>query len=61
VAVALDAPWPLADSAAPAKIALYGRSQGAFDALAAVLAGKATAPGKLPVAVGPQHPGTGCG
>lgn len=61
VAVALDAPWPLADSAAPAKIALYGRSQGAFDALAAVLAGKAAAPGKLPVAVGPQHPGSGCG
>jgi beta-N-acetylhexosaminidase len=61
VAVALDAPWPLADSAAPAKIALYGRSQGAFDALAAVLAGKASAPGKLPVAVGPYGPGAGCG
>ncbi|MCU1531456.1 MAG: beta-N-acetylhexosaminidase [Arthrobacter sp.] len=61
VAVALDAPWPLADSAAPAKIALYGRSPGAFDALAAVLAGRATAPGKLPVAVGPHGPGTGCG
>lgn len=61
VAVALDAPWPLADSAAPARIALYGRSQGAFDALAAVLAGQATAPGKLPVAVGRQHPGSGCG
>jgi beta-N-acetylhexosaminidase len=61
VAVALDAPWPLADSAAPAKIALYGRSQGAFDALAAVLAGKAAAPGKLPVAVGPHGPGAGCG
>ncbi|WP_427008473.1 glycoside hydrolase family 3 N-terminal domain-containing protein [Pseudarthrobacter sp. H2] len=61
VAVALDAPWPLAGSAAPAKIALYGRSQGAFDALAAVLAGKATAPGKLPVAVGPYQPGSGCG
>ena len=61
VAVALDAPWPLADSRAPAKIALYGRSQGAFDALAAVLAGHAKAPGKLPVAVGSQNPGTGCG
>ena len=61
VAVALDAPWPLADSAAPARIALYGRSEGAFDALAAVLAGHARAPGKLPVAVGSQHPGTGCG
>ncbi|HET9289666.1 MAG TPA: glycoside hydrolase family 3 N-terminal domain-containing protein, partial [Actinomycetes bacterium] len=60
VAVALDAPWPLAHSTAPARIALYGRSPGAFDALAAVLAGHARAPGKLPVAVGSQHPGTGC-
>ncbi|MDQ0820036.1 beta-N-acetylhexosaminidase [Arthrobacter sp. V4I6] len=61
VAVTLDAPWALAASAAPAKIALYGRSQGAFDALAAVLAGKAAAPGKLPVAVGAYNAGTGCG
>ena len=60
VAVALDAPWPLAHSAAPARIALYGRSPGAFDALAAVLAGHARAPGKLPVDVGSQPPGTGC-
>ncbi|MDZ4090325.1 MAG: beta-N-acetylhexosaminidase, partial [Arthrobacter sp.] len=60
VAVALDAPWPLAESTAPARIALYGRSQGAFDALAAVLAGHARAPGNLPVSVGSQHPGTGC-
>ena len=61
IAVTLDAPWALAESAAPAKIALYGRSQGAFDALAALLAGTAAAPGKLPVAVGTQNPGTGCG
>jgi beta-N-acetylhexosaminidase len=61
VAVTLDAPWALAESAAPAKIALYGRSQGAFEALAAVLAGKAAAPGKLPVAVGTHNAGTGCG
>ncbi|MET4133903.1 glycoside hydrolase family 3 N-terminal domain-containing protein [Pseudarthrobacter sp. PvP090] len=60
VAVALDAPWPLAHSTAPARIALYGRSPGAFEALAAVLAGHAKAPGKLPVAVGSQPPGTGC-
>jgi beta-N-acetylhexosaminidase len=60
VAVALDAPWPLQDSAAPVKIALYGRSPGAFDALAAVLAGKATAPGNLPAAVGSFPAGTGC-
>ena len=60
VAVSLDAPWPLEKSAARAKIALYGRSQEAFDALLAVLAGKAAAPGKLPVAVGRQGAGSGC-
>ena len=60
VAVSLDAPWPLERSVAPAKIALYGRSQEAFDALLAVLAGTAAAPGKLPVAVGPQGAGSGC-
>jgi beta-N-acetylhexosaminidase len=60
VVVALDAPWPLAGSPAPAKVALYGRSQEAFNALAAVLAGKAPASGKLPAAVGPYAPGSGC-
>lgn len=60
IAVSLDAPWPLRDSAAPVRVALYGRSQGAFDALAAVLAGQATAPGKLPAAVGSFPAGTGC-
>ncbi|MEK0155343.1 glycoside hydrolase family 3 N-terminal domain-containing protein [Arthrobacter oryzae] len=60
VVVALDAPWPLAGSAAPAKVALYGRSQEAFNALAAVLAGKAPATGKLPAAVGPYASGSGC-
>jgi beta-N-acetylhexosaminidase len=60
IAVALDAPWPLRDSTAPVKVALYGRSGGAFDALAAVLAGKAGAPGKLPAAVGNFPAGTGC-
>jgi len=60
LAVALDAPWPLAQSAAPTKIALFGRSPGAYKALLAVLAGKAGAPGKLPAAVGPYPAGTGC-
>ncbi|TLM86940.1 glycoside hydrolase family 3 N-terminal domain-containing protein [Pseudarthrobacter sp. NamE5] len=60
IAVALDAPWPLQESTAPVKMALYGRSDGAFDALAAVLAGKAAAPGKLPAAVGSFPAGTGC-
>lgn len=61
IAVALDAPWPLAGSTAPVKVALYGRTDAAFDALAIVLAGKAPAPGKLPAAVGPFPAGTGCG
>ncbi|WP_255768193.1 glycoside hydrolase family 3 N-terminal domain-containing protein [Pseudarthrobacter sulfonivorans] len=60
IAVTLDAPWPLAGSSAPVKIALYGRTAGAFDALVAVLTGKATAPGKLPAAVGSFPAGTGC-
>jgi beta-N-acetylhexosaminidase len=60
IAVALDAPWTLQDASAPVKVALYGRSPAAFDALAAVLAGKATAPGKLPAAVGSFPAGTGC-
>lgn len=60
IEVALDAPWALAGSPAPVRLALYGRSDAAFDALAAVLAGKATAPGKLPAAVGNLPAGTGC-
>jgi len=60
IAVALDAPWPLQGSSAPVKLALYGHTDAAFDALAAVLAGKAAAPGKLPAAVGPFPAGTGC-
>lgn len=60
IAVALDAPWPLQASSPPVKIALYGRTPGAFDALVAVLAGTARAPGKLPAAVGSYPAGTGC-
>jgi beta-N-acetylhexosaminidase len=60
IAVTLDAPWPLAGSSAPVKVALYGRTPGAFDALVAVLTGQATAPGKLPAAVGSFPAGTGC-
>ncbi|GAC1371328.1 MAG: hypothetical protein NVSMB43_07230 [Pseudarthrobacter sp.] len=60
IAVSLDAPWPLAGSSAPVKIALYGRTPGAFEALVAVLTGKAPAPGKLPAAVGSFPAGTGC-
>lgn len=60
VAVALDAPWPLASSVSGTKIALYGDTPGAFDALLAVLTGKARAPGKLPADVGPYQRGSGC-
>ncbi|MBO0594136.1 beta-N-acetylhexosaminidase [Nesterenkonia sp. E16_7] len=51
VAVALDRPEVLAGADAPTQIALYGRTQESFEALAAVLAG-AEAPGALPVEVG---------
>lgn len=60
VAVSLDAPWSLASSTAGTRIALYGRTPGAFDALLAVLTGKAAAPGKLPVDVGSYPRGSGC-
>ncbi len=60
IAVTLDAPWPLAESTSPVKVALYGRTSGAFDALVSVLMGKAAAPGKLPAAVGSFPAGTGC-
>jgi beta-N-acetylhexosaminidase len=60
VAVSLDAPWSLASSTAATRIALYGRTQEAFDALFSVLTGKAAAPGKLPVDVGSYHRGSGC-
>ncbi|TLM85503.1 beta-N-acetylhexosaminidase [Pseudarthrobacter sp. NamE2] len=60
IEVALDAPWALQASPAPVRLALYGRTDAAFDALVAVLAGKAPAPGNLPAAVGTLPPGTGC-
>src|SRR5690606_41250844 len=52
VALALDAPTLLAGSPAPALLAGYGRTQETMTALARVLAGEASAPGRLPVAVG---------
>ncbi|WP_238385146.1 glycoside hydrolase family 3 protein [Nesterenkonia muleiensis] len=51
VVVSLDRPEALADSAADAKIALYGRSPEQFEALIEVLTG-AEASGALPVEVG---------
>src|SRR5690606_24573300 len=52
VAIALDAPTLLAGSPAPALLAGYGRTPETMTALARVLAGEASAPGRLPVAVG---------
>lgn len=60
VVVALDAPYGLANSQATTKVALYGRTEGAFDALVDVLTGDAEATGKLPVEVGDLPIGTGC-
>ncbi|WP_289017505.1 glycoside hydrolase family 3 protein [uncultured Ornithinimicrobium sp.] len=51
VSVALETPYLLAASGAPRKVALYGDTPGAMDALVAVLTGDAPAPGQLPVEV----------
>ncbi|CAN5231501.1 glycoside hydrolase family 3 protein [soil metagenome] len=59
IVVATDTPYVLARSSAPTKIALYGKTPASMRALVAVLTGKATAPGKLPVAVGDVDR-TGC-
>lgn len=61
VVVALDVPYGLAASdASVARIALYGRTPGAFRALVDVLTGTAAASGHLPVAVDGLPPGAGC-
>lgn len=52
VVVALDTPYGLArSSASTARIALFGRTEGAFAALVDVLTGKARGAGRLPVHV----------
>lgn len=60
VVVATDGPWVLADSTAPAKVALYSATPNSFSALVAVLRGKVTATGKLTTRVGRYPAGTGC-
>jgi beta-N-acetylhexosaminidase len=61
VVVALDAPWGLGGSEARlARLALFGRTPGAFDALVAVLEGRADAPGRLPVSVPGLDARSGC-
>jgi beta-N-acetylhexosaminidase len=60
IVVALDRPYVLgASTARVAKLATYGDSSGAMSALVAVLLGRATAPGALPVGVA-NVPRTGC-
>jgi beta-N-acetylhexosaminidase len=59
VAIALDSPSVLAGSPAPTLIAGYGRTPQTMTALAEVLAGSASAPGRLPVAVG-ELPASAC-
>lgn len=49
VAIALDGPWLLERTTAPVKLAVYGHSAGAFEAVADVLTGAEPAPGHVPV------------
>ena len=59
VAVSTDSPWVLGRVGAASRIATYGDTPAAMDALVAVLLGRATAPGRLPVKV-PGVERTGC-
>ncbi len=59
VVVALDRPDVLTRTDAPVRLATYGATPGAMDALVAFLVGDRTAPGRLPVRV-PGIPRTGC-
>ncbi|WP_230401782.1 glycoside hydrolase family 3 N-terminal domain-containing protein [Sanguibacter suaedae] len=60
VDVALGWPTVLASSTAPVQVATYGRTRQTFDATLAVLTGRQSAQGSLPVAVGRHPVGTGC-
>ena len=51
VVVALDRPDVLARSHAPVRLATYGATAGAMDAVVGFLLGLAPAPGRLPVEV----------
>jgi beta-N-acetylhexosaminidase len=59
VTVAMDSPVILAKAASPVRLATYASTQPAMTALAAVLAGKASAPGRSPVDV-PGLPRSAC-
>lgn len=60
VTVAMDTPFVLAKATSPVRIATYSSTVAALDALAAVLAGRAAARGRSPVAVA-GLPATTCG
>jgi len=60
VTVAMDTPYLLADSGSRVLLATYSSSRLSMAALAGVIAGKAKAPGRSPVAVR-GLPRTGCG
>ena len=60
VAIALDQPYMLDDVDADTLVAGYGHTPQTMAALAAALAGEASAPGRLPVAVG-DLPASACG
>jgi beta-N-acetylhexosaminidase len=49
--VAMDTPYLLRSASSPVRVATYSSTQVAMEALAAVIAGKAAAPGRSPVAV----------
>ena len=51
IAVATDSPWVLGRVGAPTRIATYGDTAGAMNALVEVVLGRAEAPGRLPVSV----------
>lgn len=51
VTVAMDTPYVLAAADSPVKVATYSSTRAAMQALADVIAGKATAPGRSPVPV----------
>lgn len=59
VTIALDVPYPLADSRG-VTLAAFGRTPATFTALAEVLSGERAAPGVLPVEVGSRSVGAGC-
>jgi len=59
VTVAMDTPYLLAAADSPVRVATYSSTQAAMTALAEVIAGRASAPGRSPVAV-PGLPASAC-